>query len=45
MIGRFSSLKFLVTFAIEAGAEVAAMQGSIIVTVVDTVEVVGPFQV
>jgi hypothetical protein len=42
--GKSGSLKFRVTFAIEAGGTAVPMHGSIKVTVIDTVEVVGPFQ-
>ena len=45
LMAKFASLKFRVTSAIEAGGTVAAMQGSVTVTVNTIVVVEGPFQV
>ena len=44
LMAKFASLKFRVTLAIEAGGKVAAMQGSMTVTVNTTLIVEGPFQ-
>ena len=43
-MAKITSLKFRVTLAIAAGGTVAAMQGSMTVTVNTTLVVEGPFQ-